>query len=138
MNISTLAIVMALSNQQVPCTILGMKNVQEVRIAAKAANRYQRYQGPSSWEDQLRHVLSPMELKAWEAISHPETGPFAKLWKSTHPGPRLYEWDGIQGVREFWNPLVDSDNQFCVVSGGGDKESAKTTIKIEHWQATVM
>lgn len=106
--ISTLAIVVALSHPQVPCTILGMKDRNQVRLAAAMANRYQDMQldlglPPS---EILKQVLTQTEFKVWKILEDPNKGPFATIWKNGN-----YKWDGVQCVKDFWKQVDGVDAQ---------------------------
>ena len=151
-NISTLATVVALSNPQtIPCTIVGMKDISEVITAADCANRYHTVvtttstSRSSSEEEEkeyfpgrdidswnassdvlLKQVLSDTEYSVWLKLNDPNDGPFASIWNRKDT---MYKWDGIQGVKEFWNQL---DNKYR------ENDGSATTKDVEFWQATSM
>lgn len=112
-NIATLAILYALSHPQVPCTILGMKNVAEVEQAATIARRFDKIGWNKSQNEILEQVLTKTELAAYRVISDRESGPFAVLWKDSKDeidegkgGPvPPYQWDGIEAVSTFWKAV---------------------------------
>jgi hypothetical protein len=96
-DISLLAILYALSNPAVPCTILGCKNVDEVKYASSIADRFKNINQEMPQEDILKCVLSETELRAFEIIMDPKEGPFAKVWKEG-----TFLWDGVQTTHDFW------------------------------------
>jgi L-galactose dehydrogenase len=106
-DISSLAILYALSHCQIPCTILGMKNIAQVKAAATLAQRFATIES-NAGQDQnvvLKSVLSSAEYSAYEKIIHSETGPFAQ---QDH-----WSWDGIESADDFWKELG---------------------VQVEHWQ----
>ena len=137
-NISTIATIMALSNPQtIPGTLLGMKNVTEVKRAADAANRFHHTttstnaeSSASSWNESsnilLKQVLTEAEYKVWEILNDAKDGPFASIWKDNTAD----KWDGIQGVKDFWEQL---DNKYK----NGDNDDGAFLV-VENWQATSM
>jgi aryl-alcohol dehydrogenase-like predicted oxidoreductase len=96
-DISLLAILYALSNPAVPCTILGCKNVDEVKYASSIANRFKNIEQEMPQEDILKCVLSETELRTYEIIMDPKEGPFAKVWREG-----TFLWDGVQAAHYFW------------------------------------
>jgi L-galactose dehydrogenase len=119
-DISSLAMLVALSNPVIPCTLIGMKNVAEVEAAAATANRFHKVvvgtaasenddadednHSRSSWQDILKQVLTKEEYTVWEQLNDPEEGPFATVWKNG-----TYRWDGIRGVKAFWDQVKQVD-----------------------------
>jgi aryl-alcohol dehydrogenase-like predicted oxidoreductase len=103
-NISHLAIMFAISAQSIPCTILGMKNVDQVNTSCGLALRFADIEkNDQDQNDILKAVLSSTEYRAYEEIVNPETGPFA-----SH---EHWAWDGIKGALEFWKELgVEVEN----------------------------
>ena len=99
-NISTLAIVFALSNPRISSTLLGMKNIEQVKIAAEAANRFQQVDVNSkdgSPETILREILTEDEYKVWKALANPKEGPFSSVWANDE-----FRWDGVKEAHSFW------------------------------------
>lgn len=102
-DLPTMAVLFALTNPQIPTTILGIGCIEEVKTAHSIALRCRDINSLSmSHSDILRHVLSEEEWKAMEMIRDPVGGPFAKVWKNG-----LYQWDGVQIAQDFWNLLPD-------------------------------
>eukprot|EP00541_Cyclophora_tenuis_P018898 CAMPEP_0116577810 /NCGR_PEP_ID=MMETSP0397-20121206/21351_1 /TAXON_ID=216820 /ORGANISM="Cyclophora tenuis, Strain ECT3854" /LENGTH=217 /DNA_ID=CAMNT_0004107117 /DNA_START=148 /DNA_END=798 /DNA_ORIENTATION=- len=105
-NISTLAIVFALSNSTIPCTVLGMKNVEQVRIAAEAAKRFLFNNNvdvigtTTTPANTLPSVLTKQELDTWIQLKNDKTGPFATIWKDGQ-----FRWDGVKDVHSFWESV---------------------------------
>jgi L-galactose dehydrogenase len=104
-NISTLAIVFALSNPLIPCTILGMKNKTEAETAAALANRFHNVDDSLSQEEILKQVMTKQEYFVWQILKDPINGPFATIWKNGN-----FRWDGIECVREFWKQVDNGVN----------------------------
>eukprot|EP00980_Cylindrotheca_fusiformis_P001137 scaffold318_cov110-Cylindrotheca_fusiformis.AAC.9 len=97
-DISTLAILYSLSHSQIPCTILGMKNIQQVKTAAALANRLANVDSNKQQQQQddvLKSILSPDEYRAYTQIVDSKNGPFSK-----HDGH--WSWDGVASVHQFW------------------------------------
>ena len=102
-NIATLAIVVALANPKIPCTLLGMKDQNEVFLALEAAARFKDVSKAETDETViLKQVLTDGEYDIWLQLADDESGPFAALWKDGQ-----YRWDGVKEVRKFWNLLGD-------------------------------
>lgn len=101
-DISTLALLVALSNPRIPCTILGMSCVEEVQAVHAVALRFQGVSLTLSQDDILKEVLTDAEKKALEVMRDSVSGPFASVWKSG-----MYRWDGVQVARNFWKQLPD-------------------------------
>jgi L-galactose dehydrogenase len=101
-NISTLAIVVALANPRIPCTLLGMKNVEQVQLAAETASRFAEV---SSTETDpatiLKQVLSETEHAVWQELNDPTNGPFTTVWKDGS-----FRWDGSKDAFEFWKQVT--------------------------------
>lgn len=108
-NIATLAILFAMSHPNIPCTILGMKDIQQVDSAAILARRF----GMVDWstpglcqEDILKQILSETEITVFKLLNDQENGPFAGL--DTHDTSvivPLYQWDGVKEAHKFWKAI---------------------------------
>jgi aryl-alcohol dehydrogenase-like predicted oxidoreductase len=97
-NISHLAIKFAISNPQIPCTILGMKSISEVQTAIEIAKLFDSIDWETSTaRDIFWNVLQENERTAWQEIYDPQHGPLATLTKDQ------CTWNGIEQVRQFWN-----------------------------------
>ena len=116
-DIATLALLFSMSHPKLPCTILGMKSVNEVRTAALLAKRFQvvDWSIPGMTQDLvLSFVLTFQEQQAYAILSDSENGPFAGVWKRTNETdydgdttaytPK-YQWNGIREAHEFWKAL---------------------------------
>ena len=80
-------------------------------------------------------------------MNDPNDGPFASLWKKDTTesgggdggGSSSYQWDGIHGVKEFWNQL---DNKYTTTNTNSndddDDDGEEKTKNVEFWQATSM
>jgi aryl-alcohol dehydrogenase-like predicted oxidoreductase len=89
-NIALLATLFALSEPRITSTLIGCKNVVEVQRAAQAANRFHKG----------TNVLDEREAEMLQKLQDDVCGPFAEVWKAGD-----YHWDGIRGVRQFWDAL---------------------------------
>jgi aryl-alcohol dehydrogenase-like predicted oxidoreductase len=116
-NIADLAILYAISHPSLPCTILGMKNKQQVECAVSLASRFQMVDWgiPELTQEMvLSFVLTVPEKRALGILRDGENGPFADVWRKEttedydgHGGafrPK-YQWDGIREVHEFWKSV---------------------------------
>ena len=120
-DIATLALVFALAaaGAQIPCTIVGMKNVEQVEASYQAASRFCHLSTtmttttnndkdnttttptiPKPQHDLLQQVLTEQEYKAWQRLCDPDHGPFAAVWKNGS-----HVWDGVQIANQFWQQL---------------------------------
>lgn len=119
-NISSLAVLFALSQRKVGCTLIGMKNVEEVDVAAELAVRFRDVDfdcddGSDGWDEEgvrgqeerrrrwwwnsiLSRVLSSEEEEMLELLMDEVNGPFAKVWSNGE-----YRWDGMAEVKKFWS-----------------------------------
>jgi len=114
-NISSLAVLYALSQREVGCTLLGMKNIKEVNLAADLAIRFCVFnfgidESSNGTNDQPRRVLdsrildqvlSPRESEALALILDEDEGPFASIISNGD-----YRWNGKEEAKKFW-ALVD-------------------------------
>lgn len=104
-NVTELALLVALAEPRIPVTILGMKDVSQVQVVQRLCHRLQQANFV------LPVALTDQERRAWEILSDPVQGPFAKVWDTNQ-----YHWDGVQQVREFWQTVPGQ--------------------KVEEWQVT--
>lgn len=104
-DITTLAIAFALSNPQLPCTLLGMKNKEEVRYSYELACRFQDVKATGQ-EEILKEVLKEDEFKAFEKVRDPMEGPFAKLWRDGN-----FAWDGVTEAKKFWESVEGQEQE---------------------------
>jgi L-galactose dehydrogenase len=112
-DVSELALLFALSHPAVPCTIVGMKSVQQVQAAVQAAARIASVstsqgddEDASCCDDTLGRVLTESERDAYVALRDPVDGPFAHVWKDG-----TYQWDGVQCARDFWEHQVGIEQE---------------------------
>ena len=104
-NISTLAVVVALANPRVSCTLLGMKNIEQVEFAARIASRFAHVASTESDPGAiLRQVLSNEEYAVWLHIKDATNGPFATVWKDGS-----FRWDGSSGGFSFWTQIEGAE-----------------------------
>ncbi|CAJ1934390.1 unnamed protein product [Cylindrotheca closterium] len=99
-NIASLAILYAISHPDIPCTLLGMKSIEQVQAAASLAGRLKQANMTNSTQDHqtiLKAILTRDELTALEKIQDRNNGPFA--------GNEHWSWDGVEGAIEFWSTL---------------------------------
>lgn len=97
-DIADLALLVALAQSRVPCTILGMKSVEEVKSAQRIACRLADIAVDSS--SVLDQVMTADEKKCWETIQDSSCGPFASV---VHSGE--FQWDGVGEARKFWEQV---------------------------------
>eukprot|EP00978_Attheya_sp_CCMP212_P023034 scaffold69718_cov43-Attheya_sp.AAC.3 len=91
-DIATLALLYAFSQETIPCTILGMSNIQQVDQAMTVASRL---------KDDTAHlsdILTSNENRALEQLRDSQLGPFARVWAD-----ETYYWDGVKEADTFWN-----------------------------------
>lgn len=95
------AILFALSNPNIPCTILGMKNVSEVKLSHSLALRFSglKEEGMTQ-EDILKAILTDNEHKVWLQLNDPKDGPFASIWSEG-----TFSWDGVAEAKKFWKQV---------------------------------
>jgi aryl-alcohol dehydrogenase-like predicted oxidoreductase len=102
-DIASLALLFALADPRIPCTILGMKSIEQVQAAQTVANRFQTIDGGGdplpSHGQVLEQVSTQSERECLEAVCDPETGPFAKIQQKGGS----YKWDGVQEAITFWS-----------------------------------
>lgn len=100
-DIATLAMIKALSDPRIPCTLLGMKNVEQVKAAAEVAGRFHSMdRGTRDAKEILEQVLTRDEAKVMEMLQDPINGPFATVWTTGE-----YKWDGVQQAIDFWTTV---------------------------------
>lgn len=91
-NISSLSILFAISRTRIPCTLLGMRDLEDVDTAADLAIRFATTLADEENEDDdvvLRRVLTENEYVTLQNIVDRESGPFASVWSTGE-----YRWDG--------------------------------------------
>lgn len=108
-DIATLALLYAMSHPSIPCTILGMKDLQQVNAAAELARRFHvvDWRNPELTQgDVLKQVLTKDEIIVLEILCDKQNGPFAGLdaMEAVHAVP-LYQWDGVEEAHKFWRAI---------------------------------
>jgi len=98
-DISTLALLVAMSNPNISCTILGMGTVEEVKANRSVALRFHGIQSTEN-EGILKEVMTDDEAKVWDLLRDSADGPFAALWKTG-----VHGWNGIEEARTFWKQV---------------------------------
>jgi len=88
-DIVELALLFALSNPSIPCTLLGMCNIQQIKQAQSVCSRLQE-------STDLSKVLTESEAKVLQNIQAND-GVCREVKASN-----LDQWDGIHEVRTFW------------------------------------
>lgn len=110
-DISTLAILFALSNSKIPTTVVGMSTIEEVKAVHNIALRFLNVDTtsliPFSQNEMLQRILSTDERNVLDVLQDRVDGPFASVWLNGS-----YQWDGIAIAHEFWQlvpeqPVVD-------------------------------
>mmetsp|Transcript_5734 Transcript_5734/g.12497 ORF Transcript_5734/g.12497 Transcript_5734/m.12497 type:complete len:462 (+) Transcript_5734:84-1469(+) len=110
-NISSLALLYSLSQPEVGCTLLGMKDVREVDVAADLAIRFcginfdvvggnAGANNPfrrSNNDGILDKVLTQKEKEALALLMDENGGPFPKVKSNGE-----YRWNGKEEARKFW------------------------------------
>ena len=96
-NISSLAILYALAHPRIGCTLLGMKDVNEINSAADLASRFSdiKFDQKESHQAILNKVLTPKEREVLEKLQDMSDGPFSQLGEE-------YRWDGRMEASNFW------------------------------------
>ncbi|VEU35524.1 unnamed protein product [Pseudo-nitzschia multistriata] len=118
-DIAILALLFSMSHPSVPCTILGMKDVEQVEKASAVARRFAMVDWTIpdlSQELVLSFVLTVPESKAYRILSDREAGPFAEVWKretaEDYDGNGIFapkfQWDGVREAHEFWRTTGQS------------------------------
>eukprot|EP00547_Thalassionema_nitzschioides_P005496 CAMPEP_0194206098 /NCGR_PEP_ID=MMETSP0156-20130528/5214_1 /TAXON_ID=33649 /ORGANISM="Thalassionema nitzschioides, Strain L26-B" /LENGTH=396 /DNA_ID=CAMNT_0038932529 /DNA_START=61 /DNA_END=1248 /DNA_ORIENTATION=+ len=97
-NISSLAIRVALSNLRISCTILGMKNIEQVKIAAETAKKFDNLRATKQEDgaEFLKSILQTNEYEIWMKLSNKENGPFSSVWRDG-----TFRWDGVKDAKAF-------------------------------------
>jgi len=113
LDISELALLFAFGQERIPCTILGMKNVNEVdramTIACRFHNRAYDRSTPS-----IDQVLSPKEKYVLAKLLNQDIGPFSAVFKSGN-----FQWDGMECAKQFW----------AEIPGGKEPASTRMLLK---------
>lgn len=96
-NISSLAILYALAHPSIGCTLLGMKDVNEIDSAADLASRFSdiNFDQKESHQTILDKVLTSKERDVLEKMQDMSDGPFSQLGEE-------YRWDGRMEASNFW------------------------------------
>ena len=109
-DIASLAILFALAQGEIPCTLLGMKSVDEVDRAMGLARRFEGLDPKLSTEEVLVTILNEEEGEALATVLDDEYGPFAQIWQDGE-----FNWDGFEEAAKHWDK----------VEGGREKAETK-------------
>lgn len=101
-DIASLALLYALSQQEVGCVLLGMKDIQQVNVAADLALRFDGIDLSKCRSSILDTVLTSTEKSVLERLLDRTVGPFANVWSSGE-----FRWDGVAEAKKHW-ALVES------------------------------
>lgn len=93
LDIARVALLFALCNRAIPCTILGMKSIEEVKYVQEIAIRVGVAQVATQKSNLLDHVLTDQETNVTNQVT--------KLFANLLP-TGLFQWDGIQCAWNFW------------------------------------
>jgi aryl-alcohol dehydrogenase-like predicted oxidoreductase len=113
-DIASLAILFALAQQEIPCTLLGMKSIEEVDRAMELAQRFAGLDPSLSTEEVLLSILTEEEAEALATVLDDEYGPFAQIWQDGD-----FSWDGFQEAAKHWDK----------VEGGREVAEAKMRVR---------
>lgn len=105
-DIATLALIKALSDPRIPCTLLGMKNVSQVKTAAQVAARFNAVNGMQDPQEIMKQVMTEEEWNVMEILQDNENGPFAVLAEEGQ-----YQWDGVAQALDFWKGVKDVETE---------------------------
>lgn len=119
-NFAALAMLFALNNDRVACTVIGMKDRIQVDKAMEIASRYiprnttvEEESGyikdfrSSSAVQSCQSMFFPDELKVIDIVNGSKDGPFSDLIKQN-----MNEWNGLTEARKFWSNIPIS-HQFA-------------------------
>ena len=111
---ASLAILFALAQQEIPCTLLGMKSVEELDRAMELAQRFAGLDPNLSTEEVLVSILTEEEGEALATVLDDEYGPFAQIWQDGD-----FSWDGFEEAAKHWDK----------VEGGRKAAEAKMRVR---------
>jgi len=114
-NASSLALLFALSQLEVGCTLLGMKNVEEVDAAADLAMRFCDVNFDAAMksgdsDSQLRYetildkILTETEREVLSLLLDEDHGPFSAVISNGE-----YKWNWKNEVTRFWSLVQESE-----------------------------
>ena len=98
-DVSTLALLFAMSNPNIPCSILGMGTVEEVKANHAVALRFAGLKSTEP-EEIMKEVMTDDEMEVWTLLHDPIDGPFASVWVDG-----TYKWNGVEEAQTFWKRL---------------------------------
>lgn len=107
-SISNLALLYSLSFRTIACTILGMKNIEQVKIVLSITSKFNIHSVnkpiPTSTCRQIKNVWSLLNLictkqehNMLQYLLDINNGPFQDVQLNEN-----YQWDGIEMAKEFW------------------------------------
>ena len=111
---ASLAILFALAQVEIPCTLLGMKSIEEVDRAMELAQRFAGLDLSLSTEEVLLSILTEEEGEALATVLDDEYGPFAQIWQDGD-----FSWDGFEEAAKHWDK----------VEGGREVAEAKKKVR---------
>jgi len=113
-DLASLAILFALAQGEIPCTLLGMKSVEEVDRAMELARRFEGLDPALSTEEVLVTILTAEEGEALATVLDDEYGPFAQIWQDGE-----FSWDGFEEAAKHWDK----------VEGGREAAEARMRVR---------
>ena len=113
-DIASLAILFALAQREIPCTLLGMKSTEEVDQAMALTQRFAGLDPTLSTEEILVSILTEEEGEALATVLDNEYGPFAQIWQDGD-----FSWDGFEEAAKHWDK----------VEGGREMAEAKMRVR---------
>ena len=99
-DIASLAILFALAQREIPCTLLGMKSTEEVDQAMALTQRFAGLDPTLSTEEILVSILTEEEGEALATVLDNEYGPFAQIWQDGD-----FSWDGFEEAAKHWDKV---------------------------------
>lgn len=109
-----IAILAALAHPDIPCTLIGMKNVEQVKAAQELALRFSDliitdHQGKQQQlvSDILQQVMTAEEHRVYLQLVDTDNGPFAQIWADGSS----FQWDGVLEAWKFWERLPNMVSQ---------------------------
>ena len=116
LDVSSLALLYALSQPAIACTVVGMGSVEEVDHACDIACRFYPVgmnDGDKEPEVIQRKVLTDTEYDVLSHILDRKNGPFAAVYESV-----LDQWDALALAAQFWENIT------------GGKEEAEAQMRV--------
>lgn len=103
-DIAKLAILVAIAHPSIPCTILGMKSIGQVKIAESLANRLHDVRTESRTHSEcVQSLLSEKEREIYLQLVDHIDGPFAEVLADG-----TNQWDGVTEAWNFWRKIPNA------------------------------